>query len=138
MNDISAREFGRMQGDVDAIKSTLDQHTKLLEKLDLKLDGLVTYNEFEKHLEWGDKSIELLDKRIKALDKRIKALEKQQELNNASLWEQVKLAVNGNFVKFVGWAIFIIFGTLIVRFFITQYGTDKVIENQGVERGSNE
>ncbi len=131
MNDISAREFGRMQGDVDAIKSTLDQHTKLLEKLDLKLDGLVTYNEFEKHLEWGDKSIELLDKRIKAL-------EKQQELNNSSLWEQVKLAVNGNFVKFVGWAIFIIFGTLIVRFFITQYGTDKVIENQGVERGSNE
>ena len=131
MSEIDPIAFGRMQGDVDAIKSTLDQHTKLLEKLDLKLDGLVTHSEFEKHLEWGDKSVELLDKRITAL-------EKQQELDNASTWTRVKLAIDGNFVKFVGWAIFLIFGTLIVRFFITQYGVDKVLENQIIERGSNE
>ena len=131
MSEIDPIAFGRMQGDVDAIKSTLDQHTKLLEKLDLKLDGLVTHSEFEKHLEWGEKSVELLDKRITAL-------EKQQELDNASTWTRVKLAIDGNFVKFVGWAIFLIFGTLIVRFFITQYGVDKVIENQIIERGSNE
>ena len=131
MSEIDPIAFGRMQGDVDAIKSTLDQHTTLLEKLDLKLDGLVTHIEFEKHLEWGDKSIELLDKRITAL-------EKQQELDNASTWTRVKLAIDSNFVKFVGWAIFLIFGTLIVRFFIAQYDVDKVIENQGIERGSNE
>ena len=131
MSEIDPIAFGRMQGDVDAIKSTLDQHTKLLEKLDLKLDGLVTHIEFEKHLEWGEKSVELLDKRITAL-------EKQQELENASTWTRVKLAIDGNFVKFVGWAIFLIFGTLIVRFFITQYGVDKVLENQIIERGSNE
>ena len=131
MSEIDPIAFGRMQGDVDAIKSTLDQHTKLLEKLDLKLDGLVTHIEFEKHLEWGEKSVELLDKRITAL-------EKQQELENASTWTRIKLAIDGNFVKFVGWAIFLIFGTLIVRFFITQYGVDKVIENQIIERGSNE
>ena len=40
MSEIDPIAFGRMQGDVDAIKSTLDQHTKLLEKLDLKLDGV--------------------------------------------------------------------------------------------------
>ena len=130
MSEIDPIAFGRMQGDVDAIKSTLDQHTKLLEKLDLKLDGLVTHSEFEKHLEWGEKSIGLLDKRITAL-------EKQQELDNASTWTRVKLAIDGNFVKFVGWAIFLIFGTLIVRFFITQYDVDKVI-NQVTERGNNE
>ena len=128
MSEIDPIAFGRMQGDVDAIKSTLDQHTKLLEKLDLKLDGLVTHIEFEKHLEWGEKSVELLDKRITAL-------EKQQELENASTWARVKLAIDGNFVKFVGWAIFLIFGTLIVRFFIAQYDLDKVIENQVIERG---
>ena len=131
MSEIDPIAFGRMQGDVDAIKSMLDKHTKLLEKLDLKLDGLVTHSEFEKHLEWGDKSVELLDERITAL-------EKQQELENASTWTRVKLAIDGNFVKFVGWAIFIIFGTLLVRFFIAQYGADKVIENQGIERGENE
>ena len=131
MSEIDPIAFGRMQGDVDAIKSTLDQHTKLLEKLDLKLDGLVTHSEFEKHLEWGEKSVELLDKRITAL-------EKQQELENASTWTRIKLAIDGNFVKFVGWAIFLIFGTLIVRFFIAQYDVDKVIENQGIRRGSNE
>ena len=131
MSEIDPIAFGRMQGDVDAIKSTLDQHTKLLEKLDLKLDGLVTHIEFEKHLEWGEKSVELLDKRITAL-------EKQQELENASTWTRIKLAIDGNFVKFVGWAIFLIFGTLIVRFFIAQYDVDKVIENQGIRRGSNE
>ena len=131
MSEIDPIAFGRMQGDVDAIKSTLDQHTKLLEKLDLKLDGLVTHSEFEKHVEWGDKSIGLLDKRITAL-------EKQQELENASTWTRVKLAIDGNFVKFVGWAIFLIFGTLIVRFFITQYGADKVLENQIIERSNDE
>ena len=131
MSEIDPIAFGRMQGDVDAIKSTLDQHTKLLEKLDLKLDGLVTHSEFEKHVEWGEKSVELLDKRIMAL-------EKQQELDNASAWTRVKLAIDDNFVKFVGWAIFLIFGTLLVRFFITQYDVDKVIENQGIERGKNE
>ena len=131
MSEIDPIAFGRMQGDVDAIKSTLDQHTKLLEKLDLKLDGLVTHSEFEKHVEWGEKSVGLLDKRITAL-------EKQQELDNASTWTRVKLAIDGNFVKFVGWAIFLIFGTLIVRFFMTQYGADKVIENQVIERGNDE
>ena len=131
MSEIDPIAFGRMQGDVDAIKSTLDQHTKLLEKLDLKLDGLVTHIEFEKHLEWGEKSVELLDKRITAL-------EKQQELENASTWTRIKLAIDGNFVKFVGWAIFLIFGTLIVRFFIAQYDLDKVIENQVIERGNDE
>ena len=131
MSEIDPIAFGRMQGDVDAIKSTLDQHTKLLEKLDLKLDGLVTHIEFEKHLEWGEKSVELLDKRITAL-------EKQQELENASTWTRIKLAIDGNFVKFVGWAIFLIFGTLIVRFFIAQYDVDKVIENQVIERGNDE
>ena len=131
MSEIDPIAFGRMQGDVDAIKSTLDQHTKLLEKLDLKLDGLVTHIEFEKHIEWGEKSVELLDKRITAL-------EKQQELENASTWTRIKLAIDGNFVKFVGWAIFLIFGTLIVRFFIAQYGADKVIESQVIERGNDE
>ena len=131
MSEIDPIAFGRMQGDVDAIKSTLDQHTKLLEKLDLKLDGLVTHIEFEKHLEWGEKSVELLDKRITDL-------EKQQELENASTWTRIKLAIDGNFVKFVGWAIFLIFGTLIVRFFIAQYDVDKVIENQVIERGNDE
>ena len=131
MSEIDPIAFGRMQGDVDAIKSTLDQHTKLLEKLDLKLDGLVTHSEFEKHVEWGENSIELLDKRITAL-------EKQQELENASAWTRIKLAVDSNFVKFVGWAIFLIFGTLIVRFFITQYDVDKVLENQRIEGDSDE
>ena len=131
MSEIDPIAFGRMQGDVDAIKSTLDQHTKLLEKLDLKLDGLVTHSEFEKHVEWGEKSVGLLDKRITAL-------EKQQELENASTWTRIKLAIDSNFVKFVGWAIFLIFGTLIVRFFITQYDVDKMIKNQVTERGNDE
>ena len=128
MSEIDPIAFGRIQGDVDAIKSTLDQHTKLLEKLDLKLDGFVTHTEFEKHLEWSEKSVKLLDKRITAL-------EKKQELDNASTWTRVKLAIDSNFVKFVGWAIFLIFGTLLVRLYIAQYGADKVIENQGIKMG---
>ena len=114
MSEIDPIAFGRMQGDVDAIKSTLDQHTKLLEKLDLKLDGLVTHNEFEKHLEWGEE-------KIADHETRILALESSELADQRSFWTKLKQLLENKFANLVVNLLWLLLAGAFIAYLFANY-----------------
>lgn len=112
MREISAKEFGKLQSDVAYLKETSDRHTSLLEKMDTKLDGLVTREQL-------NKTIEPIEVRLNNHSERIAQLEQRNTLSDASVWKKIGIAFEGNFVKFIGLSLFI-FALIVGYLFIRQ------------------
>ena len=112
MREISAKEFGKLQSDVEYLKSTSDKHTHLLESMDTKLDGLVTHEQLSK-------VIEPIEVRLNNHSERIAHLEQRNLLSDASVWKKIGIAFEGNFVKFIGLSLFI-FALIVGYLFIRQ------------------
>ncbi len=112
MREISAKEFGKLQSDVAYLKETSDRHTSLLEKMDTKLDGLVTHEQL-------NKTIEPIEVRLNNHSERIAQLEQRNTLSDASVWKKIGIAFEGNFVKFIGLSLFI-FALIVGYLFIRQ------------------
>lgn len=112
MTEISAKEFGKLQSDVAYLKETSDRHTSLLEKMDTKLDGLVTYEQL-------NKTIEPMEVRLNNHSDRIAQLEQRNTLSDASVWKKIGIAFEGNFIKFIGLSLFI-FALIVGYLFIRQ------------------
>lgn len=112
MTEISAKEFGKLQSDVAYLKETSDRHTSLLEKMDTKLDGLVTYEQL-------NKTIEPMEVRLNNHSERIAQLEQRNTLSDASVWKKIGIAFEGNFIKFIGLSLFI-FALIVGYLFIRQ------------------
>ena len=112
MTEISAKEFGKLQSDVAYLKETSDRHTSLLEKMDTKLDGLVTYEQL-------NKTIEPMEARLNNHSDRIAQLEQRNTLSDASVWKKIGIAFEGNFIKFIGLSLFI-FALIVGYLFIRQ------------------
>ena len=111
MTEISAKEFGKLQSDVEYLKATSDTHTGLLEKMDSKLDGQVTHEQIKQLLE-------PMQSQLSDHETRITALEERNKLADASVWKKIGIAFEGNFIKFVGLAVFIFalfVGYLLIR-----------------------
>lgn len=92
--EIDPVEFGELRGQVSSIQKTLDQHTAILEKLDTKLDGVVTYQQFAER-------VEKVDATLKAHDMRITTLEKRFELSDKSVWKRIATTVEANLIKII-------------------------------------
>lgn len=101
MTEISAREFGKLQSDVAYLKETSDKHTKILEKMDGKLDNMVTEKQLNERLEPIEAKIE--DHCI-----RIESLERRNQISDASVWKKIGQAFEGNFVKFISTSLFLL------------------------------
>lgn len=112
MTEISAKEFGKLQSDVAYLKETSDRHTSLLEKMDTKLDGLVTHEQL-------NKTIEPIEVRLNNHSDRIAQLEQRNTLSDASVWKKIGIAFEGNFIKFIGLSLFI-FALIVGYLFIRQ------------------
>ena len=112
MTEISAKEFGKLQSDVAYLKETSDRHTSLLEKMDTKLDGLVTHEQL-------NKTIEPIEVRLNNHSDRIAQLEQRNTLSDASVWKKIGIAFEGNFIKFIGLSLFI-FALVVGYLFIRQ------------------
>ena len=112
MREISAKEFGKLQSDVEYLKSTSDKHTHLLESMDTKLDGLVTHEQLNTRLN-------PIEDRQTQHANRILALEQRNTLSDASIWKKIGIAFEGNFVKFIGLSLFI-FALIVGYLFIRQ------------------
>lgn len=109
MTEISAKEFGKLQSDVEYLKTSSNKHTELLEKMDTKLDGLVTHEQLNKRLE-------PVENRQIQHGERILVLEQRNTVADASIWRKVGTAFEGNFVKLLGTA-------LVVGIFVLIYFT---------------
>lgn len=111
MTEISAKEFGKLQSDVEYLKNTSDNHTRILEKMDTKLDGLVTHEQL-------NKTLEPLQAQVIDHETRLAALEQRNTLSDSSVWNKIGIAFEGNFVKFLGVAVFgfaLFVGYLFIR-----------------------
>ena len=100
MTEISAKEFGKLQSDVAYLAKASDRHTELLEKMDGKLDGMVTQKQLNDR-------IEPIETDVKNQCTRIEALEQRNQISDASVWKKIALAFEGNFIKFVGISLFV-------------------------------
>lgn len=100
MGNVNPQEFGKLQGKVDAIATTLDAHTALLEKLDTKLDGVVTESSFARRTA-------AVDKQIADHAARIEALEQRARDHDASFSARILSAAGGKLVAFIASGIII-------------------------------
>lgn len=100
MTEISAKEFGKLQSDVEYLKASSQKHTLLLEGMDTKLDGLVTHEQLNIRLH-------PIEERQTAHDSRILLLEERNKISDASVWKKIGIAFEGNFIRFVGLSLFI-------------------------------
>ena len=113
-SQIDPIEFGELRGQVGAIQKTLDQHTAILEKLDLKLDGLVTHTEFEKHLEWGEEI-------INNHETRIIALENSDLADQRSFWTKLKQLLENKFANIVVNLLWLLLAGAFVAYLLSNY-----------------
>ena len=100
MTEISAKEFGKLQSDVEYLTKASDSHTKLLEKMDGKLDGMVTQQQL-------DNRVAPIETAVEGNSTRITALEQRNKISDASVWKKIGLSFEGSFIKFVGVSLFI-------------------------------
>lgn len=128
MQDVSAQEFGvykertnsntkaiaDVSKDIDSSLGKVEANiNSRLDKIDLKLDGLVTRNEFDKHLEWSLKSVELLGARITIL-------EQFQHDDQKSVSSNIKKVLSKKSIDLFVNLIFILFGGLLVAYLLSQ------------------
>lgn len=130
MTSVDPVKFGKMQGDIEAIKSTLGDHTKILEKLDTKLDGVVTLPQFTEH-------IEKADRQLAEHDVRISKLEKAAEIEEASLAHKVLNKLSSKLVAII---VLLILGSLGVSLYTTlrnQHIMQVINDAYNIDQGGN-
>ncbi len=79
---ISDKEFGQLQSDMRHVMKTIDQHSTVLDRIDNKLDGVVTETRFEKY-------VDSQKRKYQDLDKRLRAVETNDQLQAASIWTKL-------------------------------------------------
>lgn len=125
MSEIDPIAFGRMQGDVDAIKSTLDQHTAILEKLDAKLDGVVTYQQFAERVEKVDATLDDHEGRIGAVERHLAAADK-------SFIKKISNGIEANLIKLIAG------GALVLLVYVVFYSVQQQLNSQLTPEKVNE
>ncbi len=112
MKEISAKEFGKLQSDVEYLTKTSDTHTKMLERMETKLDGLVTQEQLKQ-------AVEPLHTQVNDHEARLAAVEQRNILADASVWKKIGIAFESNFIKFVGIGLFV-FALFVAYLFMRQ------------------
>ena len=123
--EIDPVEFGELRGQVSSIQKTLDQHTAILEKLDAKLDGLVTYQQFAERAEKVDATLE-------AHNTRITALEKRAETSDNSIWKRIAMTVEANLIKIIAG------GALVLVIYVLFYTMQQQLSQSMTHEKVNE
>lgn len=130
---ISPKEFGQVVADVKNIEKVMNAHNEThnirfnkidnkLEKIDEKLDSLVTHKQL-------DEILKPITERQTQHASRIFSLEQRNTLADASIWRKIGLAFEGNFIKFIGLLLFM-FALIVGYMFIRQ---DLVQRNVPIE-----
>lgn len=109
MSEISAKEFGNLQSDVKHLTQTMDNHTVILERVDAKLDGVVTQEQFAKRITESDAKFENHSMRISAIEDRFK-------ISDSSVWKKIAKSIEDNLIKIVasGIVLFIVIATFVL------------------------
>ncbi len=118
-------EFGELRGQVGAIQKTLDQHTAILEKLDAKLDGVVTYQQFAERVEKIDATLDDHEGRIGAVERHLAAADK-------SFIKKISNGIEANLIKLIAG------GALVLLVYVVFYSVQQQLNSQLTPEKVNE
>ncbi len=79
---ISDKEFGQLQSDVAHVIKIIDKHSAVLDRIDSKLDGVVTETRFEKY-------VDSHKKKCNDFNERLNKVETNELLQESSFWAKV-------------------------------------------------
>lgn len=105
---------GKLQGDVEYLKKTSDEHTAILQRLDNKLDGVITEKRFSEHVSWGED-------RIQNHETRITALENSELADKLSFWTKLKQLLENKFANFVVNLLWILLAGAFIAYLFANY-----------------
>ena len=123
--EIDPVEFGELRGQVSSIQKTLDQHTKILEKLDTKLDGVVTYQQFAERVEKVDATLDDHEGRIGAVERRMADADK-------SFIKKISNGIEANLIKLIAG------GALVLLVYVVFYIVQQQLNSQLTPEKVNE
>ncbi len=98
------REIGRLSEGQRLANKTLDSHTELLVSMDNKLDGLVSQEAFDRHV--NQNQVE-----HKSLDTRVKVLEDWKTNTDNSIWTKSKKSFEAKLISIIGGSLLILVAT---------------------------
>ena len=98
------REIGRLSEGQRLANKTLDSHTELLVSMDNKLDGLVSPEAFDRHV--NQNQVE-----HKSLDTRVKVLEDWKTNTDNSIWTKSKKSFEAKLISIIGGSLLILVAT---------------------------
>ena len=105
---------GKLQGDVEYLKKTSDEHTAILQQMNAKLDGVITEKRFDEHTKWGEEN-------IKNHETRIIALENSELADQRSFWTKLKQLLENKFANLVVNLLWLLLAGAFIAYLFANY-----------------
>lgn len=105
---------GKLQGDVEYLKKTSDEHTAILQQMNAKLDGVITEKRFDEHTKWGEE-------KITNHETRILALENSELADQRSFWTKLKQLLEKKFANFVVNLLWLLLAGAFIAYLFSNY-----------------
>ena len=105
---------GKLQGDVEYLKKTSDEHTAILQQMNAKLDGVITEKRFDEHTKWGEEN-------IKNHETRILALESSELADQRSFWTKLKQLLENKFANIVVNLLWLLLAGAFIAYLFANY-----------------
>ena len=105
---------GKLQGDVEYLKKTSDEHTAILQQMNAKLDGVITEKRFDEHTKWGEE-------KIKNHETRIIALENSELADQRSFWTKLKQLLENKFANLVVNLLWLLLAGAFIAYLFANY-----------------
>ena len=105
---------GKLQGDVEYLKKTSDEHTAILQQMNAKLDGVITEKRFDEHTKWGEEN-------IKNHETRIIALENSELADQRSFWTKLKQLLEKKFANLVVNLLWLLLAGAFIAYLFANY-----------------
>lgn len=105
---------GKLQGDVEYLKKTSDEHTAILQQMNAKLDGVITEKRFDEHTKWGKE-------KITDHETRIIALENSDLADQRSFWTKLKQLLENKFANLVVNLLWLLLAGAFIAYLFANY-----------------
>ena len=105
---------GKLQGDVEYLKKTSDEHTAILQQMNAKLDGVITEKRFDEHTKW-------VEEKVADHETRILALEGSELADQRSFWTKLKQLLENKFANLVVNLLWLLLAGAFIAYLFSNY-----------------
>lgn len=105
---------GKLQGDVEYLKKTSDEHTAILQQMNAKLDGVITEKRFDEHVKWGEE-------KVADHEARIIVLENSELADQRSFWTKLKQLLENKFANLVVNLLWLLLAGAFIAYLFSNY-----------------